>query len=52
MKLPPSITSVLGYFREFCAMMWLLDVRDKMSKLSRKYKQLRTQFSGSEEVSP
>ena len=51
-KLPPCITSVLGYFREFCAMMWLLDVRDKMSKSSRKYKQLRTQFSGSKEVSP
>jgi len=49
-KLPSSIGSVLCSFREFCSIMWLLHVRDKMSKSSRKYRQLRSQSTGSEEV--
>ncbi|XP_078354068.1 uncharacterized protein LOC144638717 isoform X1 [Oculina patagonica] len=48
-KLPSSIGSVLCSFREFCAVMWLLHARDKMSKSSRKYRQLRSQSTGSEE---
>ena len=50
-KLSSSITSVLSGFRDFCAIMWLMHVRDKMSKASRKYRQLRSQSTGSEEVS-
>lgn len=49
-KLPSSITSVMSCFRDFCAIMWLLHSRDKMSKSSRKYRQLRSQSLGSEEV--
>lgn len=49
-ELPYSIGSVLCSFREFCAIMWLLHARDKMSKSSRKYRQLRSQSTGSEEV--
>ena len=49
-KLPSSIGSVLYSFREFCSIMWLLHARDKMSKSSRKYRQLRSQSTGSEEV--
>ncbi|XP_068726687.1 uncharacterized protein [Montipora capricornis] len=48
-ELPQSILSVMGCFREFCAIIWLLHIRDNMSKSSRKYRQLRTQSSGSEE---
>lgn len=49
-KLPSSIGSVLCSFRDFCAIMWLLHARDKMSKSSRKYRQLRSQSTGSEQV--
>ena len=49
-ELPSSIRSVLCSLREFCAIMWLLHARDKMSKSSRKYRQLRSQSTGSEEV--
>lgn len=49
-KLPSSIRSVLRCFRDFCAIMWLLHARDKMSKSSRKYRELRSQSTGDEEV--
>ena len=49
-KLPSSVRSVLRCFRDFCAIMWLLHVRDKMSKSSRKYRELRSQSTGNEEV--
>ena len=49
-KLLSSITSVMSCFRDFCAIMWLLQARDRMSKSSRKYRQLRSQSLGSEEV--
>ena len=49
-KLPSSVRSVLRCFRDFCAIMWLLHARDKMSKSSRKYRELRSQSTGNEEV--
>ena len=49
-KLSSSVRSVLRCFRDFCAIMWLLHVRDKMSKSSRKYRELRSQSTGNEEV--
>ena len=50
-KPPSSIGGAQCGFRDFCAIMWLLHARDKMSKSSRKFRELRSQSTGSEEVS-
>lgn len=49
-KLPSPVRSVLNCFRDFCAIMWLLHSRDKMSESSRKYRQLRSESTRDEEV--